>query len=46
MISSNFRANKWFEEQTRQRTFEQMIATLDQVEFKSKQIRRSYFEKI
>jgi hypothetical protein len=31
MISSNNRARKWFEEQTRQRTIEQMIATLDQV---------------
>jgi hypothetical protein len=31
MISSNHRARKWFEEQARQRTIEQMIATLDQV---------------
>jgi hypothetical protein len=31
MISSNNRARKWFEEQTRQRTIEQMISTLDQV---------------
>ena len=31
MISSNYRARKWFEDQTRQRTIEQMIATLDQV---------------
>ncbi|CAF0763009.1 unnamed protein product [Adineta steineri] len=30
MISSNSRARKWFEDQTRQRTIEQMIATLDQ----------------
>ncbi|CAF2837197.1 unnamed protein product [Rotaria sp. Silwood2] len=30
MISSNSRARKWFEEQTRHRTSEQMIATLDQ----------------
>ncbi|CAF0945733.1 unnamed protein product [Rotaria sordida] len=30
MISSNNRARKWFEEQTRHRTSEQMIATLDQ----------------
>jgi hypothetical protein len=31
MISSNSRARKWFDEQTRQRTTEQMMATLDQV---------------
>lgn len=31
MISSNTRARKWFEEQTRQRTIEQMLTTLDQV---------------
>ncbi|CAF4296104.1 unnamed protein product [Rotaria socialis] len=30
MISSNSRARRWFEEQTRHRTSEQMISTLDQ----------------
>ena len=35
MISSNSRARKWFDEQTRHRTSEQMIATLDLV-FKTK----------
>ena len=31
MISSNSRARKWFEDQARQRTIEQMVATLNQV---------------
>ncbi|CAF1566536.1 unnamed protein product, partial [Adineta ricciae] len=30
MISSNSRARKWFEDQARQRTIEQMVATLNQ----------------
>jgi len=38
MISSNIRARKWFEEQTRQRTIEQIIATLDQVFLKTKDL--------
>ena len=31
MIASNSRARKWFEEQVRRRTIEQVMATLDQV---------------